>query len=142
MDPQKEKKKKKKKKKKEIYKAMLYQGEELLGEVDIYPEEKEKIEVKEIRKSQFSQASERCPQLAVLHTITATGIKSFRAILLPLSNWNVLSPITTSRTSSYAMRRQCEARSLRVRLETRKSGLEELRSICGHGPGSMVDLWY
>ncbi|XP_030969184.1 RNA polymerase II C-terminal domain phosphatase-like 1 [Quercus lobata] len=57
-----------------MYKAVLYQGEELLGEVEIYPEEKEKIEVKEIRISQFSQASERCPPLAVLHTITATGI--------------------------------------------------------------------
>ena len=63
-----------------MYKAVLCQGEELLGEVEIYPEEKEKIEVKEIRKSQFSQASERCPQLAVLHTITATGTKSFKAI--------------------------------------------------------------
>ena len=124
-----------------MYKAVLYQGEELLGEVEIYPEKKEKIEVKEMKISQFSQASERCPPLAMLHTITATGIKSFKAILLPLSNWNVLSPITTSRTSSYAMRRQCEARSLRVRLETRKSELEELRSICGHGLGSVVDLW-
>ena len=75
MGPQKEKKKKK-----EMNKAVLCQGEELLGEVEIYPEEKEKIEVKEIRKSQFSQASERCPPLAVLHTITATGIKSFKAI--------------------------------------------------------------
>ena len=75
MGPQKEKKKKKKKKKKkEMYKAVLYRGEELLGEVEIYPEKKEKIEVKEIKISQFSQASERCPPLAVLHTITATGI--------------------------------------------------------------------
>ena len=75
MGPQKEKKKKK-----EMYKAVLCQGEELLGEVEIYPEEKEKIEVKEIRKSRFSQVSERCPQLAVLHTITAIGTKSFKAI--------------------------------------------------------------
>ena len=36
-----------------MYKAVLCQGEELLGEVEIYPEEKEKIEVKEIRKSRF-----------------------------------------------------------------------------------------
>ena len=75
MGPQKEKKKKK-----EMYKVVLCQGEELLGEVEIYPEKKEKIEVKEIRKSRFSQVSERCPQLAVLHTITATGTKSFKAI--------------------------------------------------------------
>ena len=46
MGPQKEKKKKK-----EMNKAVLCQGEELLGEVEIYLEEKEKIEVKEIRKS-------------------------------------------------------------------------------------------
>nr|POF07223.1 hypothetical protein CFP56_78346 [Quercus suber] len=98
-----------------MYKAVLYQGEELLGEVKIYPEEKEKIKGKEIRKSQFSQASERCPPLAVLHTITATRIKSFKAILLPFSNQNVFSPITTSRMSSYVMRQQCEARSLQVR---------------------------
>ena len=36
------------------------------------------------------------------------------------------------------MRRQCEARSLRVKLEMRKSELEELRSIYGHGSGSVV----
>ena len=76
----KKKRKKKRKRKKELYKAVLYQGEELLREVEIYPEEKEKIEVKEFRISQFSQASERCPPLAVLHTITAIGIKSFKAI--------------------------------------------------------------
>ena len=46
-----------------MYKAVLYQGEELLGEVEIYPEKKEKIKVKEIKISQFSQASERCPPL-------------------------------------------------------------------------------
>ena len=28
-----------------------------------------------------------------------------------------------------------------VRLETRKSKLEDLQSICGHGSGSVVDLW-
>ncbi|GMY37319.1 RNA polymerase II C-terminal domain phosphatase-like 1 [Fagus crenata] len=63
-----------------MYKAVVYQGEELLGEVEIYPEEKEKekkkmmIEVKEIRINQFTQSSERCPPLAVLHTITCSGI--------------------------------------------------------------------
>ena len=43
--------------------------------------------------------------------------------------------------SSYAMQQWCKAKSLRVRFETRKSGLEDLRSICGHGPGSVVELW-
>ena len=72
--------KKEKKKNKKMYKAVVYQGEELLGEVEIYPEEKEKekkkmmIEVKEIRINQFTQSSERCPPLAVLHTITCSGI--------------------------------------------------------------------
>ena len=60
---------------------------------------------------------------------------------MPKSNRNVLSLIATWRTSSYAMQQRCEARSLRVRLEMMKSELEELRLICGHGPGSMVDLW-
>ncbi|KAE7995638.1 hypothetical protein FH972_000412 [Carpinus fangiana] len=65
-----------------MYKAVVYQGEEVLGEVEMYPvENKNKnnnnnlmIEVKEIRISHFSQASERCPPLAVLHTITSSGI--------------------------------------------------------------------
>ena len=39
------------------------------------------------------------------------------------------------------MQRRCEARSLEVKLETRKSELEDLWSICGHGSGSVVDLW-
>ncbi|XP_023003826.1 RNA polymerase II C-terminal domain phosphatase-like 1 [Cucurbita maxima] len=60
-----------------MYKSVVYQGDELLGEVEIYPEEKngdKNIEVKEIRISHFSQPSERCPPLAVLHTIAASGI--------------------------------------------------------------------
>ncbi|XP_042941676.1 RNA polymerase II C-terminal domain phosphatase-like 1 isoform X2 [Carya illinoinensis] len=64
-----------------MYKALVYQGEGLLGEVEIYPVENiinnndnTMVEVKEIRISHFSQASERCPPLAVLHTITSSGI--------------------------------------------------------------------
>ncbi|CAK9321014.1 unnamed protein product [Citrullus colocynthis] len=60
-----------------MYKSVVYEGDELLGEVEIYPEEKngyKNIEVKEIRISHFSQPSERCPPLAVLHTIAASGI--------------------------------------------------------------------
>ncbi|KAG8634474.1 RNA polymerase II C-terminal domain phosphatase-like 1 isoform X3 [Manihot esculenta] len=71
-----------------MYKSAVYIGEELLGEVEIYPqqlqheqEEEENrnnnkrvideiLTEKEIRISHFSQPSERCPPLAVLHTIT------------------------------------------------------------------------
>lgn len=59
----------------------MYQGEEVLGDVEVFPVENNNnnnnnmtIEVKEIRISHFSQASERCPPLAVLHTITSSGI--------------------------------------------------------------------
>ncbi|KAJ8761413.1 hypothetical protein K2173_001544 [Erythroxylum novogranatense] len=80
-----------------MYKTVC-RGEELLGEVEIFPQQREeqlqqveqeqnihsskkKKEVideilasNEIRISHFSPASERCPPLAVLHTITSTGI--------------------------------------------------------------------
>lgn len=89
-----------------MYKSVVvYKGEELLGEVEIYPQlqlllqqqqepeqeededdyveenKKKKKRVideilgnKQIRISHFSQASERCPPLAVLHTITSSGV--------------------------------------------------------------------
>ena len=66
-----------------MFKSLVYRGVELLGEVEIYPEENnsnnhnnKKIidELKEIRISHFSQPSERCPPLAVLHTITSCGV--------------------------------------------------------------------
>lgn len=58
-----------------MYKSVVYQGEVILGEVEIYPGENNKnIDVKEIRISHFSQPSERCPPLAVLHTITSCGV--------------------------------------------------------------------
>ncbi|KAJ7968526.1 RNA polymerase II C-terminal domain phosphatase-like 1 [Quillaja saponaria] len=57
-----------------MYKSVVYQGEMLLGEVEIYPTQNKNIDVKEIRISHFSQPSERCPPLAVLHTITSSGV--------------------------------------------------------------------
>lgn len=61
-----------------MFKSVVYKGEELLGEVEIHPEElnNKKIvdELKEIRISHFSQSSERCPPVAVLHTISSHGV--------------------------------------------------------------------
>lgn len=75
-----------------MYKSVVYRGEEVLGEVEIYPqqqlqqqqqlreeEDERKImvmeeEMKEIRIEYLTQGSERCPPLAVLHTITSSGI--------------------------------------------------------------------
>ncbi|XP_050370211.1 RNA polymerase II C-terminal domain phosphatase-like 1 isoform X2 [Argentina anserina] len=57
---------------------LVYKGEELLGEVEVYPEElnNKKLwdELKEIRISHYSQSSERCPPVAVLHTISSNGV--------------------------------------------------------------------
>lgn len=67
-----------------MYKTVVYHGKEILGEVDIYPQhqykEDEGDDVKnrkvfdEIRISYFSEASDRCPPLAVLHTIASNGV--------------------------------------------------------------------
>ncbi|KAK8594549.1 hypothetical protein V6N13_015471 [Hibiscus sabdariffa] len=72
-----------------MYKSVVYQGEEVLGEVEIYPQQQHlreeedggkltvmmmEEEMKEIRIGYLTQGSERCPPLAVLHTITSTGI--------------------------------------------------------------------
>ncbi|XWS18342.1 hypothetical protein CRYUN_Cryun32bG0035500 [Craigia yunnanensis] len=73
-----------------MYKSVVYQGEEVLGEVEIYPQQVQqqqlrdeedggKImvmeeEMKEIRIGYLTQGSERCPPLAVLHTITCSEI--------------------------------------------------------------------
>ncbi|KAJ6364168.1 hypothetical protein OIU76_029164 [Salix suchowensis] len=70
-----------------MYKSVVYKGDELLGQVEIYAQEQQQEEenknkkkrvideiVKEIRISHFSQTSERCPPLAVLHTITSVGV--------------------------------------------------------------------
>lgn len=86
-----------------MLKSVVYHGEELLGEVEIYLQRQqlqrqagedgeeyynncnndiyngkakmiEEVVKERIRIGHFSQPSERCPPLAVLHTITSTGI--------------------------------------------------------------------
>lgn len=47
----------------------MYEGERLLGELDVVRQDGVVSELKEIRISHFSPPSERCPPLAVLHTI-------------------------------------------------------------------------
>ncbi|XP_068640149.1 RNA polymerase II C-terminal domain phosphatase-like 1 isoform X2 [Aristolochia californica] len=55
--------------------SVVYQGNSLLGEVDIYPQNPNiDMSNKEIRISHFSPPSERCPPLAVLHTIASFGV--------------------------------------------------------------------
>lgn len=77
-----------------MIKSMVYQGDELLGEVEIYFQKNaieeyknksssnninskvkliEEVVKERIRISYFSQPSERCPPLAVLHTISSNG---------------------------------------------------------------------
>ncbi|KAB2637390.1 RNA polymerase II C-terminal domain phosphatase-like 1 [Pyrus ussuriensis x Pyrus communis] len=65
-----------------MYKS-VYKGEDLLGEVEIYPTVNENNknvldELKEIRISYFSQPSERCPPVAVLHTINSSNGVCFK----------------------------------------------------------------
>ncbi|XP_044497086.1 RNA polymerase II C-terminal domain phosphatase-like 1 isoform X2 [Mangifera indica] len=61
-----------------MYKTVVYEGKENLGEVEIYPQQGEQVKnnkvFDEIRISYYTEASERCPPLAVLHTITSGGI--------------------------------------------------------------------
>ncbi|CAL5344948.1 unnamed protein product [Camellia sinensis] len=64
-----------------MYKSVVYEGDKLLGEVEVYPQNQNQnqdqngvVFDKEIRISHFSQPSERCPPLAVLHTITSNGV--------------------------------------------------------------------
>ncbi|KAL0363336.1 UNVERIFIED_CONTAM: RNA polymerase II C-terminal domain phosphatase-like 1 [Sesamum calycinum] len=54
----------------------VYEGERVLGEAELHPSDGFVLgnELKEIRISHYSPPSERCPPLAVLHTISATGI--------------------------------------------------------------------
>lgn len=63
-----------------MYKSMemvkVYEGETLLGEVELYPQNGVVWGEKEIRVSHYSQPSERCPPLAVLHTITSSSSSS------------------------------------------------------------------
>ncbi|EYU43411.1 hypothetical protein MIMGU_mgv1a0014622mg, partial [Erythranthe guttata] len=54
----------------------VYEGERLLGEAEFHQQNGDVLreEVREIRVSHYSPPSERCPPLAVLHTIKSTGI--------------------------------------------------------------------
>ncbi|GAB2298695.1 hypothetical protein Dimus_032767 [Dionaea muscipula] len=68
-----------------MMKTTVYHGDNLLGEVELYPEKNtttsmgmgrmmmDELVMKGIKISQFSLASERCPPLAVLHTIASDG---------------------------------------------------------------------
>ena len=59
-----------------MYKSVVFEGDKLLGEVEVYPQNQSVVDMrdKEIRISHFSQPSERCLPLAVLHTITSFGV--------------------------------------------------------------------
>ncbi|KAI3466651.1 hypothetical protein Pfo_023314 [Paulownia fortunei] len=56
--------------------VVVYEGERVLGEVELQQQDGVVWgeEIKEIRISHYSPPSERCPPLAVLHTINSTGI--------------------------------------------------------------------
>ncbi|XP_058200858.1 RNA polymerase II C-terminal domain phosphatase-like 1 isoform X2 [Rhododendron vialii] len=59
-----------------MYKSVVYEGDKVLGEVEVYPQNQNGGSFfleKEIRISHFSQQSERCPPLAVLHTVTSSS---------------------------------------------------------------------
>lgn len=73
-----------------MFKSAVYRGDELLGEVEVYPppqrqgggdeeEKKRKLLMEEVLKDRIrisysSPPSDRCPPLAVLHAITGNGI--------------------------------------------------------------------
>ncbi|KAK6124405.1 hypothetical protein DH2020_041825 [Rehmannia glutinosa] len=56
--------------------VVVYEGERVLGEVQLHLQDGVVFgeELREIRISHYSPPSERCPPLAVLHTINSTGI--------------------------------------------------------------------
>ncbi|KAL8460368.1 hypothetical protein ACS0TY_031267 [Phlomoides rotata] len=61
-----------------MYRKMvrMYEGERVLGEVELHPQNGVVWvgQLNEIRISHFSPPSERCPPLAVLHTVSSTGV--------------------------------------------------------------------
>ncbi|KAK1283424.1 RNA polymerase II C-terminal domain phosphatase-like 1 [Acorus calamus] len=60
-----------------MFKSVVYQGDSLLGEVEIQPQNTKTDSLwkfREIRITRFSPPSERCPPLAVLHTVAAGGL--------------------------------------------------------------------
>lgn len=54
----------------------MYKENELLGEVEVYGQNQKVMDLREkgIRISHFSPASDRCPPLAVLHTVNSGGV--------------------------------------------------------------------
>lgn len=66
-----------------MYKSIVYEGDKPLGEVEVYPQNKDyyyQNQNKDIRISHFSQPSERCSPLAVLYTISARDASSSRGL--------------------------------------------------------------
>ncbi|KAK1260731.1 RNA polymerase II C-terminal domain phosphatase-like 1 [Acorus gramineus] len=60
-----------------MFKSVVYQGDSLLGEVEIQPQNTKTDSLwkfREIRITRLSPPSERCPPLAVLHTVAAGGL--------------------------------------------------------------------
>ncbi|XP_072987720.1 RNA polymerase II C-terminal domain phosphatase-like 1 [Typha latifolia] len=58
-----------------MFKSTVYHGNSPIGEVEIYPQNSNSDTcVREIRISNFSPPSDRCPPLAVLHSIAARGV--------------------------------------------------------------------
>lgn len=69
-----------------MYKTVVYMGDEFLADVEIYPQQQKinggdgrgqreegRYKMEKIQIGYFSQPSERCPPLAVLHTITSSS---------------------------------------------------------------------
>ncbi|PIN16319.1 Phosphoprotein phosphatase [Handroanthus impetiginosus] len=56
--------------------AVMYEGERVLGEVELHPQDGAVWvqELEEIRISHYSPPSERCPPLAVLHSMNSTEV--------------------------------------------------------------------
>lgn len=74
-----------------MMKTVVYEGENFLGEVDVYFENKNKnnIEIilkKGIKISHYTNESKRCSPLSVLHTITSNGIGAPYFKLMESSN--------------------------------------------------------
>uniref|UniRef100_A0A7N0V050 protein-serine/threonine phosphatase n=1 Tax=Kalanchoe fedtschenkoi TaxID=63787 RepID=A0A7N0V050_KALFE len=59
-----------------MFKSVVYRGNEVLGEVEVSPQNNvvKLSRDDHIRITHFSPPSERCPPLAVLHTITSSGL--------------------------------------------------------------------
>lgn len=59
-----------------MFRSVVYHGNSLIGEVEIQPKNSSNLGTwtREIRISHFSSPSDRCPPLAVLHTIATSGV--------------------------------------------------------------------